>query len=401
MIKVYNTAAVVAERQERINAHPAKSVLAFRGDMKANMACTDHRQLAERFNVAENTEEMESLRYRIINECRSYQDANAVLKNAAGSPLAATIEAFFGRFYLDMTRRAMEAPDLTSLIAREVVNYDSSSLIYLRDLMKYRGVMKTISGENDPVPFIEQNTGNTDTLALEIKALGWKDSLANRLWNSFFSMSKVVEAATDAYTDYRNSVLIGAIVAASFVASQKQAADATGSTLDEKTYLTFRAAKKLLKGLKDIQTSRQIATPEIDILCNSQDTDQIERVVRGQLEANGGGATGRVAPALGFGKIIEYDQGINHGITINGKAQSYPGVTAGKCYLFVPQVAMVATKRPLTMESGMGSVLELSTEERAWYCVQGAYTKALLGSSYAGTGLGAGYGAIVEVTLPT
>jgi hypothetical protein len=172
-------------------------------------------------------------------------------------------------------------------------------------------------------------------------------------------------------------------------------------TLDEHTYKTFVAALKLLRGLKDIQTGRAIAAPSISVLCNSSDTWQIERVVRGQLGDNGGGARGNIVAALPIVNIIEYDRGINDGFTVGEVTGSYPGVTAGYCYLFVPGVAVVANKRPLTMETGMGSVLELSTEERAWYRVQGTYLKALLGSSYAGTALGASYGAIVKITLPT
>jgi len=81
---------------------------------------------------------------------------------------------------------------------------------------------------------------------------------------------------------------------------------------------------------------------------------------------------------------------------------SFPGVTAGKAYLFVPrEYFWVLNKRPLTMETSRGSALQLSTEERAWYRVQSEFSKIFFGSSYPGTSLGAGYGAIVEVTLPT
>jgi hypothetical protein len=46
-------------------------------------------------------------------------------------------------------------------------------------------------------------------------------------------------------------------------------------------------------------------------------------------------------------------------------------------------------------------VIEFSTEERSWYSVQGEYLDSLLGSSaVTPAGGAAGYGAIVEVTLP-
>jgi hypothetical protein len=263
--------------------------------------------------------------------------------------------------------------------------------------------MGIVSGQNDAVPLIEQHEGNTNTLALIIKAVGWKDNLENMLYNMFFSMDKVTQAAVDADVDARNAAVIGPILAATFVATMKQAADTTASqSLDSHTYVTLMSAIKKLRGLKDVQTGRKIAVPKIAILCNSADTFQIENVARGQLNLNGGQAGGSNRPALPIDSIIEYDRGINDGIVLGKETLSFPGVTPGICYVFVPGVVKVANKRPLTMETGRGSVLELSTEERAWYRVQGTYTDDLLGSSAATpAGGAAGYGAIIEVTLPT
>jgi hypothetical protein len=397
-MKVYNSAAIVEERKEK--AKSANTAYAFRGSRKANLE--GGRELALRFAVAANAEDMDSLRHRIIQN-HSPEELNRIIKNAESAPATADLEAFFGRFFLDVTRRAMEAPDLTSLIAAEQTNFAFPKLIYLKDVLPYVGAMEEVSGENDPVNFIQAQEGEFATMALKIRAIGWKDSLANRLWNEWFSMDKVVKAAVDAWTDMRNKQVIGAIVGATFVASQQQAAITTsGLTYDEKVYQTLLAGTKLLRTLLDIQTDRPIAVPEIRWLGNSANTWSIENVIRGQLNGNGSTARTNNRPALDITQIVEYDKGINDGKALGKKTLSFPGVTAGKGYLYVPDVALVANKRPLTMETGIGSVLELSTEERAWYSVQGEYLDALLGSS-ASTPAGgaAGYGAIVEVTLPT
>lgn len=411
-LKVLNTAALVEERKAK--AEKITEVIAYRGSAVMNLNDTTG-GLAHRFTdfgSVENMAEMASLRHRIVNKYKSPVEAEQVLRNAAAgrtvsnaesSPSTADLEAFFGRFYLDVTRRAAEAADLTSYIAREVVNPNFPKLVYKRDLLKYRGVMGEISGENDKPNMIEQNTGELATMGLRIMGLGWKDSLANLLWNEFFTMEQVIQAAADAYIDYRNAKTVGAIVGATFVASQKQAAITTsGLTFDEKVYMTMKAGAKLLRGLLDPQTDREIAVPSIRCLNNSQNTDDIENVIRGQLNGNGSSARTSNRPSLPIDMMLEYDRGINDGFTIGKKLQSFPGVTAGKCYLFVPGVALVATKRGLVSESGRGSVLEFSTEERSWYCVQGEDLGDLLGSS-ADTPVGgaAGYGAIVEVTLPT
>jgi hypothetical protein len=400
-MKVYNSDTILAERA--LNAGKIRTVTAFRGNRFANLEDMSG-SLVHRFEFDDkalavvNADEMARLRYRIVNARKQGE----TVQNSADAPSTAALEAFFGRFFLDVTRRTEEAPDLTNLIAEEMTNLNFPKLVYLRDILRYRGEMGTVSGQNDAVPMIQQHEGNTNTLALEIKAVGWKDNLENMLYNMFFSMDKVVQAAVDADVDARNAAIIGAIVAATFVASQKQGAITTADqTLDQHTYDTLLAGVKLLRGLKDPQTLRKIAVSRISLLCNSADTWQIENVIRGQLNANGGGATGMNKPSLPISNIVEYDRGINDGIVLGKKTLAFPGVTAGKCYLFVPGVAKVANKRPLTMESGRGSVLELSTEERAWYRVQGTYLYDFLGSSYAGFSLGASYGAIVEVTLPT
>jgi hypothetical protein len=403
-LKVLNTAALIEERKSK--AEKINEVVAYCGSAKANLEDTTGR-LAHRFNEFPKDmnlmNEMEHLRHQIINKYKSPSEVQEVLRNAASSPATADLEAFFGRFYLDVTRRAAEAADLTGLIAREVVNPNFPKLVYKRDIEKWRGIMGQISGENDKPNMIQQNEGNVASLGLYIMGLGWKDSIGNQLWNQWFSMDMVIQAAVDAYTDYRNSVTVGAIVGATFVASQQQAAVATsGLTYDEKMYETMLGGVKTLRKLLDPQTKRKIAVPSIRWLGHSENTWSVENVIRGQLNGNGSSARVNNRPSLPIDMMLEYDQGINNGFTIGLKTASFPGVTAGKGYLFVPGVALVATKRGLTSETGQGSVLDFATEERSWYSVQGEDFGDLLGSSAATpVGGAAGYGAIVEVTLPT
>jgi hypothetical protein len=327
--------------------------------------------------------------------------------NAAQSPTDAEITALIGKMFIDVTRRAQEAGDLTDFFATQINDENANETINLKYLYKYIGYMGLIAGSNDSVNLIEQKLGETDTFNLYIHALGWKDSLKNLLYNKIHDMQKVNQAAVDADTDYRNSQTIGQIVAATFVASQKQAADATsGATYDVKMYNTLRKAVKKLRGLKDPKTDRNIPTPKIFLLCNSADTWSIERVVRGQLTNINDKSTGVLSSlnlqALPISTIVEYDQGITDGFVYGKDTLSFSGVTAGKCYVYVPEEAFwVVNKRGLTLETGVGETLQLSTEERAWYRVDGNYIKDFLGSSYTGTSLGAGYGYIVEVTLPT
>ena len=322
--------------------------------------------------------------------------------NAAQAPSATTLESLLQKVIIDITRRRQESGDLTSLVATEITDFDFPEVITLRELYDYVGEMQEVSGSNDSVPLIEQALGVTDTVSMKILAIGWKDSLKNLLFNKLRDIEKANKAAVNAYVDKRNAATIGTIVSATYHATQKQAADATANaTFDALMYNTLRKGIKKVRGLKDPQTKLPIAVPSLTLLCNSADRWDIERVINGQLGSGNGTITGQNMASLPIDTIIEYDHGILDGKTWGKKKLSYPGVTQGKAYLFVPREAFwVAVKRPLTMETGRGSVLQLSTEEKAWYGVQGEHYKQFLGSSYPGAGT-SGEGFIVEITLPT
>lgn len=399
-IPVINSANI---KDVRAKQNRADVVRIYKGDARHNLSNPGYDQYSKDIIV-----KMTNATYTgSEGQARLYNEMEDLQKkiNAAQNPAQADIEALVGKMFIDITRKSQEAGDLTSLFAREISMPDASETINMTHIYDYVGKMGVVSGSNDSVNLIEQKLGEADTMSLEISALGWKDTLANMLYNKIHNMDKVTTAAVNADTDKRNSAIIGTIVGATFVASQKQAASTTsGATLDVKMYETFRDGIKKLRNLKDIRTNRKIAVPSISILCNSANTWDIQRVIGGQLTTAGtnGVLTSQNMQSLPISNIVEYDQGITNGLTYGKETLSFPGVTAGKCYLYVPsQYLWVVNKRPLTLETGVGSVLQLSTEERAWYRVMGSYFKEFLGSSYPGTTIGAGYGAILEVSLPS
>ena len=400
MVKVINREALI---EKRVKSNFATEAMVFSGSADQNLKDSKPVVYGDKILVPMKNGNWENSEGKI----RLWNEIGELHKkiNAAQAPSDEALTALLGKIFIDITRRAQEAPDLTSLIATEDTNLEFSETINMREIWPYRGKFKTISGSNDSVPLIEQALGEVDTVNMEIVALGWKDSLKNLLFNRLHSIEKVLQSVVSADTDYRNSKTVGVIVGATYVASQKQAADATeGATYDVKMYNTFRKAIKKIMGLKDIRTNRNIAVPSLAVLCNSADTWSIERVINGQLQSAGtGGALNSLnTSALPIAQIIEYNQGINDGFTWGKETLSFPGVTAGKCYLFVPrEYFWVMNKRPLVMETGRGSVLQLSTEERAWYRAMTEYHKIFLGSSYPATTVGPGYGAVIEISLPT
>ncbi|MFA7143180.1 MAG: hypothetical protein WC175_04285 [Candidatus Dojkabacteria bacterium] len=347
--------------------------------------------------------------FKLYREIKNLQDKllekrAAAVTNAAMAPTQAELDELLAKKMIDVTRRAQEIGDMTSFIARETVNYDFDKSVMLRDLFPYVGEFRKMSGTNDSVPLIEQALGGTRSVLMEIYGLGWKDSLDNYLFNNLYQMELVNEAFAHAYVDRRNANVPGAIAGASFDDTQKVSASSVGNTYDIKLYNTILNAIKKIKTLKDILNDRKITSTKFKILANTVDAFDLARVIDGQLTS--GGTKGDLntlnmrSLASYIPEIGTFDRGNTDGYTYAKKTLSYPGVTQGKFYLFVPDVFWVLTKRPLSMAAGTGSVLNLSKTEMAAFTCGATWSDRFFGSSVPTLGK-TGYGYVVEVAMPT
>ena len=332
------------------------------------------------------------------------ESAAGWVRAAAQAPSATDLAALLGTMLLDVTRRAQDTGDLTSRIATEVIDPNFPKSVTLVDFLPYIGEFGTFKGTGDPANLVEQKTGETDTATLAMSGLGWQTTLENLLFNSIHNLQKVNQAVAEAYTDKRNAALIGPITGATY-AGKIQAVAAvqeSGNSYDVNLYQTVKKALKVLVALKDYQTKNKITTaPGIKILCAEADGFDLERVIRGQLASfTAGNVTSlNLSPLSMISEIITYDQGMTNGKTYKGKVLSYPGITAGYFYMFVPKAyAWILTKRGLSMEAGADLGIYSIRESRLWYDCAGSYLKPFLG--YAG-GYGAdGDGAIIKVAMP-
>ncbi len=396
MVKVINK----DNHTEHIKSN-CTDVRIFKGDMKTNKSATkaeyhlEPRVVPKKSNDWEGTEG----KGKLYNEIETLQKKINAIQNPSAAEVAGLIE----KWYIDISRRSAEAYDLTSLICNEITNYDSPEVVDLKYLYDYVGKMGVIAGSGDSVNLIEFKAGETDTFKLILAAIGFKDTLKNRLFNTLMEMARVNKAAVMANVDRRNNQVVGEIVGATYTTKMKQAADATsGASYDVKMYQTALKAIKKLKLLLDPQTDEKIATNKMLLLHNSVETMPLQRVLAGQLQGSNGTIGVQNMQPLNVGTMVEYDHGYFHGKTYGKTTLSSPGVAAGKAYLLVPkEYAFVVNKRPLTLETGTASVLEGGGEEKAWYAVDAPYLKDLLGSSFAGTALADGYGAVIEITWPT
>jgi hypothetical protein len=126
------------------------------------------------------------------------------------------------------------------------------------------------------------------------------------------------------------------------------------------------------------------------------DRRKVQPVISGALV--GAGGLRQIVNALPIDGIIPYSGGIQNGLPWGKKVLSFPGVKEGEFYMVAvtPYGGMTFIKRDLTLETGTGSVLQLSREERAWYRIGTTFMDWLIGS----TEDGKAYGGIIKGKLP-
>lgn len=311
---------------------------------------------------------------------------------------------------IGLNSRVLRQQDVVSFLDNVVTNPDFTKTVEFQDFLPFGAIFKAHSGTGENVNLIVAQTGNKTSVRMQIKAVGWKDTLLNELFNQGLSyMERVLDAVAEGYTASRNDESAGPILSATYDASQKQAAITSGDTKEENMYLTIFEAFKLIKGLKDPLTGDYIDTSNLAALINSQNELDIVRAINGVINTNPSAQVNRTALTDQIGTLVPYMQKT----IVNGKdSKVYPGVAINKMYLMVPKkYRWSLIKRAITQQVSAGNALTFGTEDKAWYYVNARYddlffgssipaVKALLNTKFKGTS-GAGFGYIVEVTLPT
>ncbi len=126
-----------------------------------------------------------------------------------------------------------------------------------------------------------------------------------------------------AWNALRNHLHLGAVIGGTYAGGNATAANATGTTLQEKTHLTFQAA----------YTATVTATPRRTgtvLIAAEANRFQIEDALLTPVRD----AQGNPYPNIPIDTIIYYD---GETITVGSKTYTYPGVTAGTCFLVFPQ----------------------------------------------------------------
>jgi hypothetical protein len=377
-----------------------RNVTVYQGTMNDNHQSVSvpnfyNQAIAVTTKVWRNSEKREKLLNR-IHELKSKLE---VQKNANQGYDGKTIAELVGAYFIDIARLSDEMPDYTGVLTTEVNRPDLPPELNLRRYLPYTGKERVIAGSNDSVPLIEEASAELVNIAIQIKAFGHKNSLWDVVFSPFWDVNRLTETAATIRIDSRNDDVIGKIVRHTFDAAHSIAADATGPTYDVKIYNTIRDAIKKVHSLyHPLYTNRKIGSmsTQLYLLLNDSDVWSVARVISGQLIGASGIAQN--VSALPITGIIPYSGGIQNGLPWGKEILNYPGVEEGKFYIIaVNQLGgYTFTKRDLTLEMGAGSVLQLSTEERAWYRIGTTFLDFLIG----GMDGSKATGAIIKGALP-
>jgi hypothetical protein len=378
----------------------ARTINVYKGNaddnLKADKPLTHYnQQIVVTTRVWRNSDRRENLVNRIYNLQQRLKEQ----RNAGQGPDAALAAQLIGAYYIDLSRFSDELPDYTGVLTQIIDRPDMPKDVNLRDFLPYTGKERVMAGSNDSVPLIEEHTAQITPIALEMRAFGHKNSLWDVMFNPFWDTERLMQTAAAIRVDSRNDDVIGAVVRTSYDAGHSQAADAAGSTYDLKLYNTVLSAIKKVNGLyHPLFKTRTIGSmnPRIYLLCNPSDQWSIQRVVSGGLVGASGVA--QIVSALPLAGIIPYGGGVQDGLPWGKDTLSFPGVDKETFYLAAVTRfgGYTLIKRDLTLETGIGEVLQLSREERAWYRIGKVFIDWLIGS----TSGSKHYGAVIKGSLP-
>lgn len=339
-------------------------------------------------------------------EVANTEKLRAALIKYNSTQLPADRTALYEPIYIDLARRILEQPDVTGFVDNIITNENFGDIVGFKDFVDIDAIFDTIAGTGDAADLIELETGDKTTVFLELNGVGLRDTLINSLFNRDVGyIQKVLKAVARGYAAKRNDQAMNRMITITYDASMKVAADATGSTPEEKLYLTLNSAIELANKLLDPLTGDEIDTTDLALAVNSQDQRRVNRAINGVINQNSE-QVNRVALSE-ISTILPYRK---KSLKMGKKKVNYPGVPKNKAYLFVPKAHRYSLmKKGLTSLESEGSAVSFAMKEKGWFFVNGRYDDLHFGSSVPEVKAacaakyddsGENYGYCIEVTLP-
>jgi len=393
-----------AEKMRKDLIGKIRKIKIYNGTASDNLTTTDSAVANEELIKVTTEKWLNSAgREQILVERKALTDRmkleNEKAENNSVGFSKADIAALATNLTIDLVRSAEENPDYAAVLMNEVVDENMTEEVNLLNHMPYIGKEEEMKGTGDTVPLMEPALPDKVVVDLKILGFGDKTQLRQLIFNPFHKTERIIESASRIIADHKNKDLFGDIFGIAYDAEHSQNADTAGATYDLRMYNTLRAAIRKAGRLINKPLGRENAkySHEIYLLVNPLDLIDIQPIVNGALQAVGG--IQQLASSLPIDGIISYGCGLNHGFKYGKEILSYPGVPAGKAYVYVKVNTFGAyrlIKRSETMDIGAGDVLALTSEHRAWHRIRGIYTDWVKPKTEGGKA----YGAVIEVTLP-
>ena len=214
--------------------------------------------------------------------------------------------------------------------------------------------------EGGEIVFGTLQKGVPATIKIATYAAGfeWTEDMIE--WDKTWEISLNNRAFGRSYNQLLNHLHLSPILAFTYTAANQTPANATGTTLQEKTLLTFQDAYK----------TSVLATPQRTpsvILANEANRFQIEDALLTPVSD----VQGNPLPRVPVDTIIYY----NGATVVNGvKSFAYPGVNAGKCYFIMPKLkAKEFVQHDLRIDIGPADISRLVEGQQVGRARRGLY----------------------------
>lgn len=251
---------------------------------------------------------------------------------------------------------------------------DATKVMRLRDLLPYAIRFKENTGNGDPVPLGTRRYFQEDTVEFKIFAAGYKLTLLNELFDTFFRWQEVNRAVAHAYALKRDDDAIRPILEHVYDAVHTHdGTTAIGTERQEKLHAAIMDGIDAFGELKHpLDENNNIDVNRLVLLANPADARHIRMVASGLPSVN----ERRLTAITDIDMILEYP-----GTTVQFPEgiETYPGVPKGTVFMISRNELMqIWVKRDLSVESeARPSVLTLGREERAWFYSEAIYNEGI------------------------
>lgn len=276
---------------------------------------------------------------------------------------------------IDLTIRKVAQPTVRELIYGVVDTPNATRVMTPTEMLPHGVIFKENNGGGEAVRQAELQGGLYDTVIQKIYAAGLTIDLLATLFAENYTDLSINDAVAIGESGLKDDIALAPIFAHSYAAVAQTAADATGTTREEKLYRTLQNGSEDLGARRDPVTNRELGDSALVLLASPTDARRAQSVMDGKFPA--ANTTGPFTSLEGvFSRIVGYDPEV---ITAVSEVVAYTPVPTGKAYIIkLNRRMLIAIKRRLQLNINMNpNPATLAQEERAWWYCEAIYNAGI------------------------